>query len=231
MKILLTDLTSPLKHPGCYGVIIASVFCLWLGLGSDAPWILRGMDIDISSALLTSLNSPGHLLSLPLLAALPASAAAYRELRCGVARLAVFRCGRRLYILGKLIAVLLLAPLTQLMALLLFMGLLHGLHLPCSEPLPLGAITARLLFTSMSALTGSIAALATWDEMCAYAIPVAACFSVSMLASRFLLQVPLLNPAVWLSGGTQALLLVTGFVILLTVTYSLQLYKEVWRRA
>ena len=69
----------------------------------------------------------------------------------------------------------------------------------------------------------------TKDTTCAYAIPAAMCFALSMLRSRFMAEAAFLDPLCWLTGNTALLPGLCGLLFLLTAVYIGFLYRGVKR--
>ena len=196
--------------------ILALVISLWLDIGTEAYWLLHQEVVDPFELFSKAMSGNGSVISLPLLASLPCAASAWQELNAGAARLAVFRCGRFTYITGKLISVLIMAALAQVIGLLFFLGMLMMICPVADTPFPGLVLLARLLTVMFFSAVGGAGALVAKDAVSAYAIPIALCFALSMISSRFLISVRLANPLNWLKGDPQAI----GLLILLIVSAS-----------
>ena len=213
---ILADFRHALKSFWFSIAVLAAIVGFWLDLGTDAFLLLRGGGVDPMDLLRKALSGAGSVISLPLLASLPCAASAWQELNAGAARLAVFRCGRFSYISGKLIAVLTMAALAQVIGLMIFLGILLMICPVADTPFPGLALLARLLTAMFFSAVGGAGALIAKDAVSAYAIPIALCFALSMISSRFFISVRLANPLNWLKGDPQAI----GLLILLIISAS-----------
>jgi len=216
LNTILLDIRHALKNIWLSIAVLAVVVSFWLDLGTDAFWLLRGGEKDPMELLRKALSGSGSAISLPLLASLPCAASAWQELQAGAARLAVFRCGRFAYVSGKLIAVLFMAALAQAIGLMIFLGMLLMISPAADTLFPGSALLARLLAAMFFSAVGGAGALIAGDAVSAYAIPIALCFALSMISSRFLISVRLANPLNWLKGDPQAI----GLLILLIISAS-----------
>jgi hypothetical protein len=216
LNTILLDIRHALKNIWLSIAVLAVVVSFWLDLGTDAFWLLRGGEKDPMELLRKALSGSGSAISLPLLASLPCAASAWQELQAGAARLAVFRCGRFAYVSGKLIAVLFMAALAQAIGLMIFLGMLLMISPAADTLFPGSALLARLLAAMFFSAVGGAGALIAGDAVSAYAIPIALCFALSMISSRFLISVRLANPLNWLKGDPKAI----GLLILLIISAS-----------
>lgn len=195
MKYILFDLERCLKGKWFWIASAASVLCLWLGMGEWSYTILSGgYANDLGPAMEAALTGEINLALLPVLSALPFSAAAYSQLKSGVFRFFVFRGKVGSYLRGKLLANAAGAVFSQLLAVLVLAAALRAW--PGRE-----LLLSRLLLAVFYSCIGMIASLAGKDTVLAYIAPVAANFAMTMLVSRFLTFAWYLNPEVWLKGG------------------------------
>ena len=231
MRAISSDIRNILRKGWFYITIFAVMVCLWLDLGTDSYWILQGDGTEPMHLLTKSLTSPGSVLSLPLLASLPSAAHAMQELLTGVARMSIFRCGYRNYILAKLLTVLLMATLAQIAGILLFITLLVVVASPspANTPFPIYMLLARILSTTLFASIGGIAALLSKDTVSAYAVPTALSFALTMLVSRFFVEpkYQYLDPRTWLTGDKGSILLLGILLLFTSILYLLVLRKEI----
>ena len=211
--------------------VVATAACLWMDLGEDSYWLLRGDGMEPMALLAGALAGAGSALALPILAALPAAGAALRELSAGAARMAVFRCGRGAYIAGKLLAALLSAALSQAAGCLIFTGLLLMLCPAAAAPFPAPVLLSRLLSAMVFSLIGGVGALLTNDAVSACTVPTAASFALTMLSSRFFIGVRYLCPRSWLSGDAGALTLLIALIAAASALYMAVLRRELGRHA
>ncbi len=225
MLACLTEMRRILRTRAFWAAALLTVFVLWAELGSEIYWLLHGATLSYGTLLQKALTGEGNLLALPLLAALPAAAAARRELSGGAVPAILFRCGRKKYLVSRFFSVVLGALLSQTAGILLFAGVLAVFLSP--EPFPAALLFARLLIAAVFALTGSIAALLTRDAVCACVVPSALCFSLSMLRERFFTEAAYLDPLCWLDGGS--FLFPAALLFFLSVLFFVSLSREVRR--
>ncbi|NLG37612.1 MAG: hypothetical protein GX549_06310 [Clostridiales bacterium] len=224
MRRALTGIWFPIS-------VVATVACLWMDLGEDSYWLLRGGGMEPMTLFAEALAGAGSALALPILAALPAAGAALRELSAGAARMAVFRCGRGAYIAGKLLAVLLAATLSQSAGCFAFAGLLLMLCPAPAAAFPASILLNRLLSAMVFSLIGGVGALLTDDPVSACTVPTAASFALTMLSSRFLIGVRYVSPLSWLSGDSDALTLLIALIAAASALYAVVLRRELGRHA
>lgn len=219
---------------------IGTVIFLWLGLGSESYYMLQSSEIplDMLGLLQTTMTSESTALSLPALAALPAAAVALAEMRTGIFRAKVFRAGRCSWRTGKIGACMVSAVLSQLLGVLIFIGVLFGLTLKngsveesAVEGALWGAIGARLLASVAFACFGSTIAVLTGSSASAYVAPMAACFTLKLLGSRFFLDVQYIDPLEWMSGDKNAIKLLLILCVIMIIAQDLALRREMKRHA
>ncbi len=189
---------------------------LWFELGTDAEFLMYCEKSEAVNFLSNVLSEKGNILSLPLLAALPYSASAYKEISTGAARYAVFRCGYKIYTSGKIIAVILSASLSQLLGALLFcitVSFMTGYFVF----FPVNLMVQRLLAACVFAMVGNISALLTKDAVSAYILPIVFVFSLSMFKSRFFVNAVYLDPITLLTADNFSVLFLSVLFLLTAI--------------
>lgn len=215
---------------------VATVIFLWLGIGTESYIMLQSSEfpVDKRELLQNSLMSESTALSLPALAALPAAAMALTEVKTGIVRSKVFRVGRRAWRIGKLAACAVSAVLSQMMGIVAFVGILsilecrNGCIVPSAvENGVIGTmIGAHLLAAVIFACFGAAMAMLTGIGASAYVAPMAACFTMKLLGSRFFLETPYIDPTEWLSGNEFALRLLWMLLAATMCLFDLALRKD-----
>lgn len=213
MKTVICELRRVLCGRWFYWAALGTTVCLWLGMGSASWRMIRygHFGSSFKALIQTALTGQSSMLSLPALAALPAASVALQEIRCGAMRTRIFRVGRRSYRVGKLTVCVLGAMLSQILGATLFIGLLyalytvHGAAIQMSLTSVLSMLAARWLASAAYACFGAGMALCTNTSASAYVAPMAACFTLKLLGSRFFIGVPYVDPSDWLAGGAGAL--------------------------
>lgn len=226
MNVVFSDFRHALRSPWFALSTVALVFSLWLDLGTDSYWLLHGGPADAMLLLKNAMCGAGSILSLPLLSALPCSANAYQELSNGSARMAIFRCGRPVYIFSKLLCLLCMTLLSQAIGILLFTRILLFFCPHCTTPFPYLIFLSRLLAAMFFSTLGGVSALLAKDSVSACAIPTSFSFSLSLLASRFFIATPGINPLSWLSGEPEMLLLLRFILTAVSLLYVMILRLE-----
>lgn len=193
---------------------------LWLGLGSHSYWMISVDEYSVDFIFLLNLSLTGEstMLSLPLLAALPAAASALTELRTGAFRAKVFRTGKGKWQAGKVCSCAAAAVCSQIAGIIIFSAVIAlftsikgGVFPSISVMLGvLPVICARALSAVIFAGFGMVAAVLSGSSASAYVAPLAACFSLKLIGSRFFPGAVYINPAKWLCGDSQALILLTA---------------------
>lgn len=226
MKALGTEILARCKNPWFLISVFLTVGSLWTGLGTGSYDLLHGTGVDGGALMEEACTASLNLLCLPLLAALPASSAARKELASGAFRNVLFRCGTRRYLMSRVLSLLIVAGLAQFIGLLGFALLVS---LSGQFIFPLSLVASRMLCAMGLALVGSAGALLVRDTVCAYVMPVVLCFSMSMLQARFWLEAKYLDLLVWLSGDPVEIGVLAGLVLVLSLGYGAYLYREVRR--
>lgn len=206
---------------------VLTICALWAGLGTESWWLLHGAEMEAFGLLENTLTGSSNSLALPLLSALPCAAAARREINSGAVRHILFRCGLRAYLCSRTAVLLLVSVSAQAAGTAAFILLINVLAVTPAFPVHL--FCARMLCTAVFALLGSLGALVTKDTTCAYAVPAAICFALSMLRSRFMAEAAFLDPLCWLTGNAALLPGLCGLLFVLTVVYISFLCREVKR--
>ncbi len=204
-----------------------TVVTLWAGIGPDSYWLLQGAEMESAWLFQNAFTSSMNAIALPLLAALPGAALVQKEIRSGSVRSILFRVGMRRYLFSRVFSLLLVSVLSQLLGTLCFI-IIIGIQ-TVDFAFPAACLWARLLSATIFAVVGSFGALLTKDTTCAYAIPIALCFALSMLRSRFMVEAAFLDPMCWLTGTPDKLLFMGVTLILLLTGYTLFLCREVKR--
>ena len=164
------------------------------------------------------------LLTLPALSALPFAAQALHEIKSGAIRPAVFRTGRKNWIIGKVAGCVISGMLLQGAAVGLLFLILNGLTVAMiRQGFPWGEggdfwpiLLRRMLCGGIWAGVGCVIALATETASAAYLSPLCLCYALMMIGTRFFPDAAMLNPMQWMSGATWFL------VLLLVVTIAIQ---------
>ena len=204
-----------------------TVVTLWAGIGPDSYWLLQGAEMESAWLFQNAFTSSMNAIALPLLAALPGAALARKELSSGSVRSVLFRIGTRKYLFSRVASLLLSSVAAQLIGAGCFIMILGFLATDFSFPITY--LTARLICTEVFSVVGSFGALLTKDTTCAYAVPIASCFALSMLRSRFMIEAEYVDPLCWLSGTPDKLLFMGVTLVLLLIGYTLFLRREVKR--
>lgn len=204
-----------------------TVVTLWAGIGPDSYWLLQGAEMESAWLFQNAFTSSMNAIALPLLAALPGAALVRKELGSGSVRSVLFRIGMRKYLFSRVASLLLSSVAAQLIGAGCFIMILGFLATDVSFPITY--LTARLICTAVFSVVGSFGALLTKDMTCAYAVPIASCFALSMLRSRFMIEAEYIDPLCWLSGTPDKLLFMGVTLVLLLNGYTLFLRREVKR--
>ena len=137
---------------------------------------------------------------------------------------AVFRTGRKSWIIGKVAGCAISGMLLQGAAVgllyLILNGLMYGI---AGQWFPWGKggdfwplLFNRMLCGGIWAGVGCVIALVTETASAAYLAPLCLCYALMMIGTRFFPDAAMLNPMQWVSGATWILL------ILLAITLSFQ---------
>lgn len=189
--------------------VMATLASLWLSIGSESYYLFDELDMgyepDWQGILTGALTGQLGMLALPALSALPFAAQALHELRSGAARSAIFRTGRRAYVMGQVAACAVSGMLLQLAASLALVGLLTIMALLAgasgvpvdSVGATLPALLNRMLCAGLWACAGSMVALVTQTASAAYIAPLCLCYTLMMIGTRFFPALTALNPITW----------------------------------
>ena len=104
MKAIACDVRRALTGRWFWAALLATTAALYLSIGQAADALMEDAEnfrFTLSDLLLMALRGDFGMLTLPALSALPFAAQALHEIKCGAVRPAVFRAGRRMWILGK----------------------------------------------------------------------------------------------------------------------------------
>lgn len=104
MKAIVCDVRRALAGRWFWVALLATTAALYLSIGQAADALMddtQNLRFTLSELLLMALYGDFGMLTLPALSALPFAAQALHEIKCGAVRPAVFRAGRRMWILGK----------------------------------------------------------------------------------------------------------------------------------
>ena len=104
MKAIVCDVRRALAGRWFWAALLAITAALYLSIGQAADALMddtQNLRFTLSELLLMALCGDFGMLTLPALSALPFAAQALHEIKCGAVRPAVFRAGRRMWILGK----------------------------------------------------------------------------------------------------------------------------------
>lgn len=167
------------------------------------------------------------LLTLPALSALPFAAQALHEIKSGAIRPAVFRTGRKNWIIGKVAGCVISGMLLQGAAVGLLFLILNGLTVAMiRQGFPWGEggdfwpiLLRRMLCGGIWAGVGCVIALATETASAAYLAPLCLCYALMMIGTRFFPDAMMLNPMQWVSGATWFLTIVLAFTLALQALF------------
>lgn len=219
MKAVFLQNARVFKDKWVYVAALLTAVLLWADLGADASFLLYGSDIDTTGLITKAFTGKGNILSLPLLAALPFAANSYTEMRSGFTRLSIFRCGKKSYFLYKAIALVCATVFSQMLGIMVFCVIVGVLSQSFCF-VSVSMLLQRLLTACIFALIGNVGAIVTKDTVSAYVLPVVTGFSLSMLRTRFFLDVIYLDPTNWLSPESGMLpfliLLFIGMILIST---------------
>lgn len=225
MRTLLLEVCIKIRNKWFFISALLTTAALWMGMGSESSFIINGAQPDSHRLIELSFTANLNLISLPFLSALPVSSSPRKELACGAARNILFRCGMQHYLFSRTAVLIVISTLTQFTGIMAFVSLLGAITGKMAFPVKL--TLARLICSALFSLMGSFGAMLTRDSACAYVIPVAVCFSLSMLQSRFLIEAEYLDPLCWLSGSQTMLFLLSILFTAALCGYTAYLYREV----
>lgn len=209
------DMKRALSGPAFWGTAAAMVLALALGAGSRALFpegAMAGLAPGYHTALMErALTSDPALLTLPILCALPYTAAFLEEYDSGFYRLYVARCDRRGYVRGKVLAPVLLGGLSLgagILAAYILSALIYGpLEAAEGQALPpalslLGLCLRTCLCGGLWAAAGALLGNLCLSRAMAYASPFALFYTLAMLAERYLGGLYVINPRQWVRMET-----------------------------
>ena len=234
MKCILSDLRRAIAGRWFLAAWMATTVALYLSIGQASYGLIGYLEsiewqegnfwYSMSDLLALGMKGDFGMLTLPALSALPFAAQALHEIKSGAIRSAVFRTGRKSWIIGKVAGCAISGMLLQGAAVgLLFLilnGLMYGI---AGQWFPWGKggdfwplLFNRMLCGGIWAGVGCVIALVTETASAAYLAPLCLCYAFMMIGTRFFPDAAMLNPMQWVSGATWILL------ILLAITLSFQ---------
>lgn len=234
MKCILSDFRRAIAGRWFLAALIATIITIYLSVGRATYGLIGYLEntemyddsfwYSMSDLLALGMKGNFGMLTLPALSALPFAAQALHEIKSGAIRPAVFRTGRKNWIIGKATGCVVSGMLLQGVAVgLLFLilnGLMYGI---AGQWFPWGKggnfwplLFNRMLCGGIWAGVGCVIALVTETASAAYLAPLCLCYALMMIGTRFFPDAAMLNPMQWVSGATWILL------ILLAITLSFQ---------
>ena len=201
------------------------------------PFVVEGMILGIVSGAVSlglvwglyelAVRQFGDLLRSLSLSALPFAAQALHEIKSGAIRPAVFRTGRKNWIIGKVAGCVISGMLLQGAAVGLLFLILNGLTVAMiRQGFPWGEggdfwpiLLRRMLCGGIWAGVGCVIALATETASAAYLAPLCLCYALMMIGTRFFPDAMMLNPMQWVSGATWFLTIVLAFTLALQALF------------
>lgn len=225
MKAIVCDVRRALAGRWFWAALLATTAALYLSIGQAADALMddtQNLRFTLSELLLMALRGDFGMLTLPALSALPFAAQALHEIKCGAVRPAVFRTGRRMWILGKAAGCILSGMVLQaaagLLGLILYAVRGGGILLPINAEFHT-ALLRRMLCGGIWASVGCVMALATETSSAAYLGPLCLCYALMMLGKRFFPVAVMLNPINWIDGGDGMLAGLETVSILLQIVF------------
>lgn len=234
MKCILSDVRRAIAGRWFLAALMATTVALYLSIGQASYGLIGYLEsiewqegyfwYSMSDLLALGMKGDFGMLTLPALSALPFAAQALHEIKSGAIRSAMFRTGRKSWIIGKVAGCAISGMLLQGAAVgLLFLilnGLMYGI---AGQWFPWGKggdfwplLFNRMLCGGIWAGVGCVIALVTETASAAYLAPLCLCYALMMIGTRFFPDAAMLNPMQWVSGATWILL------ILLAITLSFQ---------
>lgn len=231
MKCIRADLRRALGGRWFPVALIATAAALYMSIGSRSYEFISiltegtlaesGFRLDTAMLLKQGLQGDFGMMTLPALSALPFSAQALTELKCGAIRPVIFRTGRKGWIFGKVLGCLFSGMLLQVMGALtlalifqLLALIFAGLPFPLGDLAPLRPLLLqRMLCGGIWACVGCLIALMTETTSAAYLAPLCLCYSMMMIGRRFFPEALLLDPTQWLSAAPLPLLLLLALLV------------------
>lgn len=224
MKAIVCDVRRALAGRWFWVALLATTAALYLSIGQAADALMddtQNLRFTLSELLLMALYGDFGMLTLPALSALPFAAQALHEIKCGAVRPAVFRAGRRMWILGKAAGCILSGMVLQaagLLGLILYAVCGGGILLAINAEFHT-ALLRRMLCGGIWASVGCVMALATETASAAYLGPLCLCYALMMLGKRFFSAAVMLNPINWIDGGDGILAGLETVSILLQIVF------------
>lgn len=234
MKSICYDVRHAITGRWFLAALLATTIAHYLSIGQatyglidyleSVEWYEDGFWYSMSDLLVLGMKGDFGMLTLPALSALPFAAQALHEIKSGAIRPAVFRAGRKNWIIGKAAGCIISGMLLQGAAVGLLFLILNGLMVTMTgQNFPWGEgedfwllIFNRMLCGGIWAGIGCVIALATETASAAYLAPLCLCYALMMIGTRFFPDIAMLNPMQWVSGTAWLL------VILLIITIALQ---------
>ena len=234
MKSICYDLRRAIAGRWFLAALMATTVALYLSIGQatygligyleSIEWQEENFWYSMSDLLALGMKGDFGMLTLPALSALPFAAQALHEIKSGAIRPAVFRTGRKNWIVGKAAGCVVSGMLLQGAAVgllyLILNGLMYGI---AGQWFPWGKggdfwplLFNRMLCGGIWAGVGCVIALVTETASAAYLAPLCLCYALMMIGTRFFPDAAMLNPMQWVSGASWILL------ILLAITLSFQ---------
>ena len=227
MTVIMIEVFRILKGKWFWLSALFTVVTLWAGIGPDSYWLLQGSQMESAWLFQNAFTSSVNAISLPLLAALPGAALTRKELGSGSLRGILFRINMRKYLFSRVISLLFSSMAAQCIG---AGGFILAISFLAAEfYFPLNFLIARVICAAVFAVVGSFGALLTRDTTCAYAVPIALCFALTMLRARFMIDAEFIDLLCWLSGAPDKLLFMGAVLVLLITGYIIFLYQEVRR--
>lgn len=235
MKCILFDVRRAVAGRWFLAALIATTAALYLSVGQATYGLIGYLEsyelfeensfwYSMTDLLTMGMKGDFGLLTLPALSALPFAAQALHEIKSGAIRPAVFRAGRKNWIIGKAAGCIISGMLLQGAAVGLLFLILNGLMVTMTgQNFPWGEgedfwllLLNRMLCGGIWAGVGCVIALVTETASAAYLAPLCLCYALMMIGTRFFPDAAMLNPMQWVSGASWILL------ILLAITLSFQ---------
>jgi hypothetical protein len=225
MKCILTDIRRALTRRWFPIAIFAALAAMLISSGIEADYLItalaNGDTPDWGGFIYAALTGQLGLLVLPALCALPFSKEPLEALLCGALRSAIFRTGRRAYIMGQVAACAVSGMLVQGAAFVLLCALLEGIaRLHGYGGIGYAAITpvfpfvlSRMLAGGLWACIGGGIALITATLSAAYIAPLCLCYALTMVGTRFFAKTIWLNPMNWITAPGMALPILSGAAV------------------
>ena len=234
MKCILSDFRRAIAGRWFLAALMATTVALYLSIGQASYGLIGYLEsiewqegnfwYSMSDLLALGMKGDFGMLTLPALSALPFAAQALHEIKSGAIRSAVFRTGRKSWIIGKVAGCAISGMLLQGAAVGLLFLILNGLMrciagqwFPWGDPADFWLLLLnRMLCGGIWAGIGCVIALATETASAAYLAPLCLCYALMMIGTRFFPDAMMLNPMQWVNGAAWLL------VILLIITIALQ---------